>query len=181
MYQKVANPDLPETTAVTLATATRDGHPSARVVLLKGFDEHGFVFYTNLGSRKAEELKANPLAALCFYWPSIHHQVRIEGRVEQVSDQDADAYFATRPRGSQIGAWASFQSSTLENRRELEARFQEYEKKFAGQEVARPPFWSGFRLLPELIEFWKGRENRLHERTLYIRQKNGWKVSLLYP
>lgn len=168
-------------TAVVLSTTGQHCKPSSRVVLLKEFDDRGFVFYTNLESRKTTELKRNPYAALCFYWESIHYQVRIEGSVEQVSDEEADAYFATRPRGSQIAAWASKQSSTLKDRSELEARFQELEKKFAGKEVPRPPFWSGIRVKPERIEFWKRYENRLHERILYIRKKDTWIRTLLYP
>lgn len=171
----------PEPAAMTLATAGADGKPSARVVLLKGFDERGFVFYTNLESKKGKELKANPYAALCFYFPPLYQQVRVEGRVEQVSDSEADAYFATRPRGSQIGAWASRQSAPLASREQLEADFKTIEEKFAGREMPRPPFWSGFRLIPERMEFWESRENRLHDRTLYSRQNSEWLVEKLYP
>ncbi len=181
LYDQVNNPDIPESAAVTLATATRDGRPSARVVLLKGFDERGFTFYTNLESRKAREILANPNGALCFYWPAIAYQVRVEGNLEQVTDEEADAYFATRPRGSQIGAWASHQSAILKSREELEARFTGYEKKFASKQVPRPPFWSGFRLVANRIEFWKGQENRLHERTLYVKENEIWTVTYLYP
>jgi pyridoxamine 5'-phosphate oxidase len=181
LYAQVANPNLPESTAVTLATATSEGRPSARVVLLKGFDERGFVFYTNLESRKAREIQANPYGSLCFYWPAIAYQVRVEGKITQVSNEEADAYFATRPRGSQIGAWASRQSAELTSRDELEARFLELEKQYAGKIVPRPPFWSGFRLAPNHIEFWKGRENRLHERTLFVKKNNTWRVTYLYP
>jgi pyridoxamine 5'-phosphate oxidase len=171
----------PEPAAVTLATAGADGKPSARIVLLKGFDERGFVFYTNLESKKGKELKANPYAALCFYFPPLYQQVRVEGRVEQVSDAEADAYFATRPRGSQIGAWASKQSAPLASREQLEAEFKAFEEKFAGREVRRPPFWSGFRLIPERMEFWESRENRLHDRTLYSRPNGEWEIEKLYP
>ncbi|HEX9654771.1 MAG TPA: pyridoxamine 5'-phosphate oxidase [bacterium] len=181
LYRQVYTSDIPESAAVTLATSTGDGRPSARVVLLKGFDEHGFVFYTNLESRKAQEIKANSNGALCFYWPAISYQVRIEGEMQQVSDQEADAYFATRPRGSQIGAWASRQSAPLKSREELQTRFSEFEKRFVGQTVPRPVFWSGFRLMPNRIEFWQGRENRLHERTLYVRRGNNWTATLLFP
>jgi pyridoxamine 5'-phosphate oxidase len=173
--------DLPEPTAAVLATAGADGRPSARVVLLKEFDERGFVFYTNLESRKAQDLKTNPYAALCFYWPPLYQQVRVEGRVEPVSDAEADAYFATRPRGAQIGAHASQQSALLESRAELEARVKMFEEKFAGREVPRPPFWSGYRLIPDRIEFWESRENRLHDRTLYARENERWLISKLYP
>jgi pyridoxamine 5'-phosphate oxidase len=181
LYQQVNNPENPESSAVTLATATPDGRPSARVVLLKGFDDRGFVFYTNLESRKSQEIKANPFGALCFYWPILHYQVRIDGKFEQVSAEEADAYFATRPRGSQIGAWASHQSAELKNREALELRFAEFEKKFAGKAVPRPQFWSGFRLSPNRIEFWKGRENRLHERTFYVKNNEVWTMTYLYP
>lgn len=182
LYDKIRHLDvLEEPSAVTLATATPDGRPSARVVLLKGFDAGGFVFYTNMESRKATELRANPQASLCFYWEPIHYQVRIEGQAEQVSDEEATAYFAARPRGSKIGAWASFQSSILKDRAELQTRYKEIEEKFAGKEIPRPRFWSGYRLSPERIEFWRRGENRLHERTLYVREQKGWTVSLLYP
>lgn len=181
LYEIVLQNDISEPSAVILATATPDGQPSARVVLLKGCDDRGFVFYTNLESRKAMELRANPHATLCFYWEQIQYQVRVEGQVELVPDRDADAYFAARPRGSQIAAWASRQSSKLSSRSELEARFDEYEKKFAGQKVPRPDFWSGFRLLHDRVEFWHRRENRLHERTVYTRTGDGWDLNFLYP
>ncbi|MFQ5706098.1 MAG: pyridoxamine 5'-phosphate oxidase [bacterium] len=181
LYEQVFQADVPESSAMTLATATPGGRPSARVVLLKGFDDRGFVFYTNLASRKAVDLQANPVAALCFYWEQIHYQVRVEGWVEQVTDAEADAYFATRPRGSQIGAWASKQSARLEKREALEAQMQKYTKRFEGKEVPRPTFWSGYRLVPEQIEFWERKENRLHARTLFVRQNETWKVCLLNP
>lgn len=181
LYDRVQKSDLEEPSAVTLATATPDGRPSVRVVLLKEFDERGFVFYTNLTSRKARELRSNPHAALCFYWEPVHHQVRVQGTVSQVADSEADAYFATRPRGSQIGAWASKQSSELPDRDVLAQRFKEYEKKFVGGEVPRPEFWSGFRLAPTRMEFWQRRENRMHERTEFVRQGEGWSVTYLYP
>jgi len=181
IFAQVQKVVLPEPTAMVLATAGADGRPSARVVLLKGFDENGFVFYTNLESRKSRELAANPFAALCFYWPPLQQQVRVEGRIEKVSDAEAGAYFASRPRGAQIGAWASRQSRVLAAREELEARVKAVEKKFAGGEVPRPPFWSGFRVIPERIEFWQSRESRLHDRTVYIRQNNAWVIERLYP
>lgn len=181
LYEQVQQSGLPEPAAMTLATATPEGKPSARVVLLKGFDENGFVFFTNLESQKAHELKSNPYAALCFYWEPIHYQVRATGEVELVSPEEADAYFATRPRGSQIGAWASKQSAVLKDRSELEARFERYAKKFAGQEIPRPDFWSGFRLRPQRIEFWKRQDNRLHERTAYLRENGKWTAKFLYP
>ena len=181
LYHALQQHNLPEPAAVTLATASLAGKPSARTVLLKEFDERGFVFYTNLASHKARDLEANPQAALCFYWEPIYYQLRVEGRVELVSSEEADAYFATRPRGSQIGAWASRQSATLSNRAELEAGFQEYESRFAGKDVPRPDFWSGYRLVHDWMEFWERREDRLHERTLYTRTERGWQVSLLFP
>jgi pyridoxamine 5'-phosphate oxidase len=176
--QKVVTP---EPAAMVLATVDAEGRPSARVVLLKGFDEKGFVFYTNLESRKARDLIAVPFAALCFYWPQLSHQVRVEGRVEPVSEAEADAYFATRPRGAQIGAWASKQSRTLTSREELETRVKAVEEKFAGREVVRPPFWSGFRVIPSRLEFWESRENRLHDRVVYLKENGAWRSERLYP
>lgn len=176
---KDAYPEEPN--AAVLATVGADGRPSARVVLLKGFGAEGFVFYTNLESRKGRELRAHPVAALCFYWPRLHQQVRVEGAVEQVADAQADAYFATRERGSQIGAWASAQSSPLSARKELESRVEELNKRFAGKPIPRPPFWSGFRLVPDRIEFWSSRPNRLHDRVLYERRAGTWFTGLLYP
>lgn len=168
-------------TACTLATTGPEGKPSVRVVLLKGFDDRGFVIYTNLESRKGKEISALPYAALCFYWPQINEQVRIEGPVEQVDNAEADAYFATRPRGAQIGAWASRQSAELSNRSQLEARVKKYEKEFSSGEVPRPPFWSGYRVIPEKIEFWTAREDRLHDRVFYTREGEKWVRVRLYP
>lgn len=171
-----------EPTAFTLATADAEGRPSARMLLLKGFDEDGFVFYTNLQSRKAEELAANPWAALCFFWQPLELQVRIEGPVARVSDAEADVYFASRPRGSRIGAWASSQSRPLGSYAELMARVQEYEGRFVEGEIPRPAHWSGFRLDPVRIEFWQGRPSRLHERERFDREPgDGWRVQSLYP
>jgi len=166
---------------MVLATADGEGRPSARYVLLKAFDERGFVFYTNYDSRKARTLAENPYAALCFYWPSIDKQVRIEGRVERVTDAEADAYFATRPRASQVGAWASTQSAPLASRGDLERRVAEAAARFEGRPVARPPYWSGFRLVPNAIEFWTRDPARLHERELYQRNGSAWTRTLLYP
>ena len=168
-------------TAMTLATASPEGVPSARMVLLKGVDDRGFVFYTNLTSRKAKELQANPKAALCFHWKSLRRQVRVEGTVETVSDGEADDYFAGRPRISQLGAWASKQSQPLEGRFELEARVAKYTTKFNIGSVPRPPFWSGFRLMPDSIEFWQDQEFRLHMRFVFGRIDGGWTVGELYP
>ena len=167
--------------AMTLATSTPDGVPSARMVLLKGADEAGFVFYTNLGSRKAEELYANPRAALCFHWKSLGRQVRVEGAVEEVSETEADAYFASRSRLSQIGAWASKQSRPLKGRFELEKRVAEFTAKFHIGTVSRPEFWSGFRLRPARIEFWQEQPFRMHDRELYNRSPDGWTREKLYP
>lgn len=167
--------------AMTLATVTPDGAASARMILLKGVDERGFTFYTNLGSRKAEQLSANPRAALCFYWKSLKRQVHVEGTVERVDDAEADAYFATRPRGAQIGAWASKQSRPMEGRFRLEARVAKYTAKFHVGTVPRPDFWSGFRVLPEHIEFWREQPFRLHDRVVYHRDGGGWRKERLYP
>jgi pyridoxamine 5'-phosphate oxidase len=172
---------MPEPTAFALATVNADGQPSVRVLLLKEVDDRGFVFYTNLESRKGSELAANRRAAMNFHWSPLERQVRIEGRVTPVSDAEADAYFATRPRGSQIGAWASRQSRPMDRTSDLDARVAEYEKRFEGRQVPRPPFWSGFRLVPTSIEFWTGKPSRLHDRQLYTRDGEGWRVTLLYP
>ncbi|HET9036303.1 MAG TPA: pyridoxamine 5'-phosphate oxidase [Myxococcaceae bacterium] len=169
--------------SMVLSTVGPDGRPSSRVVLLKGFDRDGFVFYGNLESRKFRELRTNPWAALNFHWKPLERQVRIEGRVAQVPDQEADAYFATRPRGSQIGAWASRQSEPLASRAVLEAAVREVEARHAGGEVPRPPYWSGFRLDPDRIEFWKSGDFRLHDREVFRRASRDlpWTVEHLYP
>jgi pyridoxamine 5'-phosphate oxidase len=176
---EVGEPNDPN--AVALATATPDGRPSVRMVLMKGHDRRGFVIYTNLDSRKGEELAANPHAALLFHWKSLRRQVRIEGPVELVSDAEADAYFATRSRDSQLGACASDQSRPLPDRATFETRFETMKARFANDDVPRPPRWSGFRLIPERIEFWQDRAFRLHERRLFVRAGESWTEGLLYP
>jgi pyridoxamine 5'-phosphate oxidase len=167
--------------AMSLATATKAGAPSSRIVLLRGCDERGFVFFTNHDSRKGGELYANPLAALTFHWKSLQRQVRIEGRAEPVADAEADAYFAKRARMSQIGAWASEQSRELDSRATLERKTLEAEKRFGSDPIPRPPRWSGFRVVPARIEFWEERPFRLHDRIVYARQGAGWRQFRLYP
>lgn len=174
----------PDRTAMTVATATPDARPSARTVLLKAFDARGFVFYTHLDGRKGRELQVNPQAALLFHWPRVRQgvQVRIEGAVEIVGDEEADAYFALRPRGSQLGAWASLQSETLESRETFEQRLEKFALEFDGRDVPRPSRWSGFRVVADTIEFWYGAEYRLHERWLYERgADDAWSKRMLYP
>jgi pyridoxamine 5'-phosphate oxidase len=171
-----------EPNAMTLATATPDGHPSARMVLLKGFDAAGFVFHTNYEGRKGHELERNPWAALVFYWPELERQVRVEGRVERLEQEGSDAYFASRPTGSQLGAWASRQSAVLPDRAALERDLAEVTARFAGQPVPRPPFWGGYRVVPKAIEFWQGRQDRLHDRLRYRRGADGgWVIERLSP
>lgn len=170
-----------DASAVALATADAAGRPSARMVLLKGFDGGGFRFFTNYESRKAGELAANPHAALCFYWPWLDEQVRVEGAVETLPAADSDAYFATRPRGSQLGAWASEQSRPLDSRFALLRRVARAQARFLGGEIARPPHWGGYRLRPERIEFWVSKASRLHERTLYARSGERWETTRLQP
>lgn len=167
--------------AAAIASTGSNHQPSARMLLLKDVDERGFVFYTNLESRKGRQLRANPRAAACFWWPQLKRQVRIEGSIELVSEKDADEYFASRPRGSQIGAWASHQSREIASRDELLAAVTAYEENFRDQAVPRPPHWSGFRIIPTEIEFWKEQPNRLHERELYTRSGNSWELALLAP
>jgi pyridoxamine 5'-phosphate oxidase len=170
-----------DSTAAALATADAEGQPSVRIVLVRSFDEHGFLFYTNYRSRKAADLDVNPRAALCFYWPWIDEQVRIAGTVARVSAALSDNYFAQRPRGSQIGAWASEQSRPIEDRSVLERRYLEIERRYDGQPVPRPPHWGGYRLSPASIEFWKAGAYRLHDRWSYTRAADGWRVERLNP
>ena len=173
--------DLHEPNAMTVATATRDGRPSARVVLLKGFDDRGFVFYTNYEGRKGRELEENPRAALLFYWGELERQVRVEGTVSRVPEGESDAYYASRPRGSRLGAIASEQSRTIRSRKVLKERLRALEAEYEGREVPRPAFWGGYRVEPEVIEFWQGRENRLHDRLVYSRGVGGWRMERLQP
>ena len=176
---RASEPNDPD--AMALATADAQGRPSVRMVLLKGRDDRGFMFYTNLDSCKGAELAANPNAALLFHWKSIRRQVRIEGPVEKVSDAEANSYFASRSRDSQLGAWASDQSRPLPDRATFEARFENMRAKFDGGDVPRPPRWSGFRVIPRAIEYWSDRAHRLHERRLFVRIGNRWNESMLYP
>lgn len=176
---RAASPHDP--TAAALATCDARGRPSVRIVLVKSFDARGFVFHTNRASRKGRELAENPRAALCFHWPAIAEQVRAEGEVSLLGDAESDAYFASRPRPSRVGAWASRQSERLGGREELLAAVRAEEARFAGREVPRPPFWGGYVLRPDAIEFWTGAEDRLHERTIYVRDGEGWRASLLQP
>lgn len=184
LFDEAAAAGEPDRTAMTVATVGEGGRPSARVVLLKAFDADGFVFYSHLDGRKGRELQANPRAALLFHWPRVRNgvQVRIEGDVELVAEAEADAYFTTRPRVSQLGAWASHQSETLDARDTFEARLAQYEAEFEGREVPRPPRWTGFRVVPRAVEFWYAASFRLHERWLHERDADGaWTKRMLYP
>ena len=176
-----ANTQIVEPTAMCLSTVDENNHPSARMILLKKFDERGFCFFTNLTSRKGKELAQNKNVALCFYWGVLGLQVRIEGAVEKVSVKEADDYFASRRRGSQIGAWASKQSCEMASSEEFSARIEKITQDFEGQEVPRPPFWSGFRVVPQRIEFWQEGEFRIHQRDIYSKCPEGWKVTQIYP
>lgn len=180
--QDALSEGLVEPNAAALATVSKDGQPSVRAVLIRDLDETGLIFFTNYESRKASELSNNPRAALLFLWTPLERQVRVEGFIEKVSEEISDAYFKSRPRNYQLAAWASPQSQPIPDRKFLEDRYKEMEARFEGQEVIRPPFWGGFRLVPERIEFWQGRPNRLHDRFLYMRQNDGsWSIVRLAP
>jgi pyridoxamine 5'-phosphate oxidase len=180
-YAEARESEPNDAEAMTLATTDADGQPSARIVLLKGHGPDGFVFYTNEQSAKGDQLLASPKAALLFHWKSLRRQLRIEGRVDRVPDAEADAYFATRGRDSQLGAWASDQSRPLDSRATFEQRFEEMKTRFEGHDVPRPPHWRGYRVIPDRIEFWTDRPHRLHERRLFVRAGDDWSEGLLYP
>ena len=179
-FEEALQAEQPDPEAMTLSTATSSSRVSGRIVLLKGVDERGFVFFTNYESRKSHELMANPYAALTFYWSSLNRQVRIEGSIEKVTAQESEDYFQTRPRGSQLGAWASPQSTEIASREALDQKLAEMEERFKNQQIPCPPFWGGFRLKPTEIEFWQGRENRLHDRIVYTLDDR-WKLSRIAP
>lgn len=180
-FEEARGTEINDSNAMALATADAQGRPSVRMVLLKSYDDRGFVFYTNQEGRKAGDLAANPSAALLFHWKSLRRQIRIEGAVSRVTADEADAYFASRSRDSQLGAWASDQSRPLDRRETFETRFAEMQRRFEDQTVPRPPHWGGYRVAAERIEFWQDREHRLHERRLFVREGGGWREGLLYP
>ena len=180
-YREAQSIGLTHTDAVVLATSTKEGKPSARIVLLKSFDDNGFVFFTNYSSRKAKELGENPFASLLFYWEGLSKQVRIEGKIEKILKSESEEYFKTRPRGSRLGAMSSNQSSVIESREQLEKKYEELDMKFRDKEIPLPDFWGGYRLIPGSFEFWQSRENRLHDRILYLKDSGGWKIMRLAP
>ncbi len=180
-FEEALKAELPEPNAMHLATVSPEGQPSGRIVLLKGLDNMGFVFYTNYSSNKGQQLAANPLASLTFFWAELERQVRIEGSVEKVSEEEATQYFHSRPHTSQLGAWASPQSQAIPDRKTLEDNFKSLTEQYAEGEVPKPPHWGGYRLVPQKIEFWQGRPSRLHDRLLYEKEGNTWKISRLAP
>jgi pyridoxamine 5'-phosphate oxidase len=180
-FDEALQVEQPDPDAMTLSTATADGHTSSRIVLLRGLDEGGFLFYTNYQSRKSREIMSNPRVALTFYWFSLNRQVRVEGVVEKVTRRESEEYFQTRPRGSQLGAWASPQSEEISGRQALDQVLEEMELRFKGQPIPCPPFWGGFRVKPIMIEFWQGRESRLHDRILYTLSDQKWRITRLAP
>jgi pyridoxamine 5'-phosphate oxidase len=180
-FEEALKAQVQEPNAMTLATASADGAPSARIVLLKGFDDRGFVFFTDYRSRKAGELTENSRAALVFYWPELERQIRITGSTVRTEREESEAYFRSRPRGSRIGAWVSHQSQVIGNRRELEERIQEVERRYPEDDIPLPPYWGGFRLQPESLEFWQGRTSRLHDRIRYLRAGGSWRIERLSP
>ena len=180
-FELAVSRSLPEPNAMTLASATKAGRPSSRIVLLKGFDARGFVFFTNYDSRKGTELDANPFAALTFFYPTLERQVRVEGAVERVSAEESDLYFLGRPRGSRLGAWASHQSQPVADRATLDARLAALERRYPGDDIPRPPNWGGYRVIPDRLEFWQGRPNRLHDRLVYQRDGTSWRIERLEP
>lgn len=181
-YEEAVAAGIPEADAMALATATPDGRPSVRFVLLKGIDEHGIRFYTNYGSRKGRELEANPRAAVTLFWQPLHRSVRLEGGVERLTPEESDAYYRSRPRGARLGAWVSDQGAPLPNRSVLDGRLREAEERFPGDDVPRPEYWGGYRLRPEAVELWQGRPDRLHDRQHFLRQPDGtWRSERLFP
>lgn len=180
-FEEARKAKVPEPSAMTLSTVDGKGKPSARIVLLKDITEHSLVFFTNYNSRKGKEIEENPFAALTFFWPDLERQVRVEGKLQKVDEQVSDAYFSSRPRASQIGAWASPQSEEVANRGILEIRERDYIEKFANKEVPRPQHWGGYELIPDQFEFWQGRRSRLHDRIIYLKEPNGWTRKRLAP